>query len=110
MAKRTKMNRRDRAKQFAPFDALKGLREALRLKEYKHERLTKSDINEETVNKISENIKKLEKKTIVRAKYYDDGYYKNYEGTIKVDVINQEVKMGIIRIPLGDLVDLDIIR
>lgn len=31
------MSREDRAKQFAPFDALKGLQMALRKKEYEHE-------------------------------------------------------------------------
>ena len=30
------MPRKDRAKQFAPFDALKGLQEALKIKEYEH--------------------------------------------------------------------------
>jgi len=109
VAERVKMSRSDRAKQFAPFDALKGLQEALRLKEYKHERIAKADIDEEIVNKISDNIKKLEKKTIVKIEYYFDGYYKQYEGTVKVDLINQEVIMGTIKIPLDDLVDLDII-
>ncbi len=32
------MSREDRAKQFAPFDALKGLRVALREKEIEHEK------------------------------------------------------------------------
>ena len=36
---RSKMPRVDRAKQFAPFDALKGLQDALRVKEFEHESL-----------------------------------------------------------------------
>ena len=35
------MSPKDRAKQFAPFDALKGLGDALRIKEYENERVQK---------------------------------------------------------------------
>ena len=110
MAERMKMSRADRAKHFAPFDALKGLQEALRLKEYKHERLLKADVDEETVNKISDNIKKLEKKSLVKVLYFVDGHYKDYQGKIKIDLINQEVIMETIKIPLCDLMDLDIVE
>ena len=37
MVNRPKMSREDRAKQFMPFDALKGLQEALREKEIEYE-------------------------------------------------------------------------
>ena len=37
------MNRQDRAKQFAPFDALKGLREALAKKEYELGKVARSE-------------------------------------------------------------------
>ena len=37
MADRVKMSRSDRAKQFAPFDALKGLQETIKIKEYTDE-------------------------------------------------------------------------
>ena len=43
------MPRGDRARQFAPFDALKGLQQALRLKEYEHDRIEKGDITEEKI-------------------------------------------------------------
>ena len=47
------MSRQERAKQFAPFDALKGLHDALRLKEYEHERVQKGDMPEEKAEAIS---------------------------------------------------------
>ena len=47
------MPRGERAKQFAPFDALKGLQQALRLKEYEHERVEKGDLSEEDVLRLS---------------------------------------------------------
>lgn len=41
MPERNKMPQIERAKQFAPFDALKGLQEALRKKEKEHEQKMK---------------------------------------------------------------------
>ena len=106
------MPRDKRAAQFAPFDALKGMREALRMAEYEHERKVKGEVNEETATKISDIINELEKGTIVNAKYFFDGYEKEYQGTIKVDVFEQKVKLIMINqtIPLDDLLDLDLIE
>lgn len=47
------MNRADRAKQFAPFDALKGLQEALREKEEMHEKKENIELLEEAKEEIS---------------------------------------------------------
>ena len=55
------MPREKRAAQFAPFDALSGMREALRMAEYEHERKVKGDVSEETASKISDIINELEK-------------------------------------------------
>ena len=41
------MNRQERAKQFMPFDALKGLKEALKAKEEKLTRVAKRELSEE---------------------------------------------------------------
>ncbi len=45
------MSREDRAKQFAPFNALKGLQEALRRKEYEHECDVKNNIQSKIAHK-----------------------------------------------------------
>ena len=42
------MTRAERAKLFAPFDAMKGLQEALRDREERHLRVEKHEISEET--------------------------------------------------------------
>ena len=39
------MEREKRAKQFAPFDALTGLKDAIRLKEYEHNAKMKKDLS-----------------------------------------------------------------
>lgn len=103
------MPREKRAAQFAPFDALKGLQEALRVVEYEHERKAKGDVNEETAEKISSIINELEKTSLVIAKYFDDGYEKEYQGTIKVDVYEKTIKLIKINktIELDNLLDLD---
>ena len=43
------MTQAERAKQFAPFDAMKGLQEALRDREERHARVERHEISEEAV-------------------------------------------------------------
>ena len=48
------MRREDRAKQFMPFDAMKGLQEALRDREERHSRVPKHEVSEKIAEKISQ--------------------------------------------------------
>ena len=50
------MNRQDRAKQFAPFDALNGLREALAKKEYDLGKVERGEHSEELDSEISDKL------------------------------------------------------
>ena len=56
------MPRSERAKQFMPFDTLKGLKNALRMKEYEHERVSKGELSEEKATEISKKLLNLNKK------------------------------------------------
>ena len=47
------MTQSDRAKQFMPFDAMKGLKEALRDREERHSRVEKRDLSEDTMAEIA---------------------------------------------------------
>lgn len=85
------MSRQMRAKQFAPFDALKGLQDALRLEEYKHERSEKGDIPQEKIEAISRILSSIEKGDIVEITYFLDGYSKTVKGKSKVDIIEQKI-------------------
>lgn len=76
----------ERAKQFMPFDALKGLKEALRLKEYKHEKIQMGDLPEEEIEEISKILSSLKKGDSVNVSIFDDGYIKNISGIIKLDL------------------------
>ena len=62
------MNKLDRAKQFLPFDAVKGLQEALREKEIEHEE--RIDLAEESLEKLEEEFNKIEIGRKVKIKYY----------------------------------------
>ena len=100
------MARKDRAKQFAPFDALKGLQDALRLKEYQHERTIKGDIPEEKIEAISKTILDLEKDEMVEVQYFYDGYYKTLIGKARVDIIEQKLRVNNQIIPFDDITEL----
>lgn len=90
---REKMSRENRAKQFAPFDALKGLHDALRLKEYEHEKSQKGDLTEEQIEQISGVLLSLKKNDIVEVTYFDDGYEKTLLGQVKVNFDMQSLSV-----------------
>jgi len=64
------MTREERAKQFMPFDAMKGLKEALLDREEKHTRVKRHDISEEQQKKNSEVLLSLKKYELVSVNYY----------------------------------------
>ena len=64
------MTREQRAKQFMPFDAMKGLQEALRDREERHDRVEKHEISEEDQEANSVVLSKLSKESKVRISYY----------------------------------------
>lgn len=103
------MNREERAKQFMPFDALKGLQNALRVKEYEHEKAIMGDISEEKIAKISKNLLELKNNSMVRLTYYENGYKIIFEGKIKVDFSQYKITTGVLEILFNDIYDLEIL-
>ena len=105
-----RMIRQERAKQFAPFDALLGLREALAKKEREHERQERGEVSEETAAEIEATLIKLKKGDRVRALIFDDGYYVTVEGQVtNFDVTYRYIKVEDGKIPFSDLYDLKIV-
>lgn len=107
---RTKMSRENRAKQFAPFDALKGLQDAIHLKEYQHERVQKGDIQEEKANEISKALISLEKGSVAKVVYFENGHNLNLQGAAKLLIDTNELQVGIKKIHIDDLLDIEIIK
>ncbi len=64
------MTREERAKQFAPFDAMKGLQEALRDREERHLRVERRDITEEQAERNSHILLKLRRGMKVELECY----------------------------------------
>ena len=73
---RPKMDRADRAKQFMPFDALKGLRVPKRI------------LSEEEREELNRELSRIGKMDMVEAEYFQDGEYVSVKGM--VSGINQQ--------------------
>ena len=76
------MMRENRAKQFMPFDAMKGLAEALRDREERHSRVPKHGISEEAREELFAALVKAEKGSKVFLRYYADFHDREAEGRI----------------------------
>ena len=107
---RVKMSRGDRAKQFAPFDALKGLQDALRIKEYQHERVQKGEVQEEKAAEISKTLINLEKGNLIDVVYFENGYYHNLQGRAKLIIEEGKIQVDDKKININDLFDIKIIE
>ena len=82
----------DRAKQFIPFDALKGFKGALRAKEkIKSE---KKELTEEEINEISKTLKNVNKRDIVKVIFYKNQEYIELEGMVSnIDFTLKTIKI-----------------
>ena len=76
------MTREQRAKQFMPFDAMKGLQEALADREERHSRVERRDVSDEAAEQISAVLSKLVKGDRVRLEYYRAFHDVTREGRI----------------------------
>jgi len=106
MAERMKMNRADRAKQFAPFDALKGLQDSLRMKEFEHERLQMGDLTEEKISQISSTLLDLKKGDMVETKFFENGDIYSWTGKVILDYEGHTIYVGQKGINFFSLLDI----
>ncbi len=104
------MPRSERAKQFAPFDALKGLHDALRLKEYEHDAVQKGEISEEEALKISNTLSQIKRGDIVQVKYYSDGHYHDVKGRCELLLDENILKLDKINIPIMEIFDIMLMK
>ncbi len=102
------INRIARAKQFLPFDALKGLQEALREKEIEYEE--KKELSEESLDDLQKEFNKIEKGKKVKIRYYINNQYKNSIGIVtNIDYIRKRITININEnINLCDILKIDI--
>ena len=110
MADRVKMTRQERAKQFAPFDALKGLHEAIKIKEFEHEMIAKNELCAEEIMVISESLQNIKKNDMVSIEFFRDGHIVKLKAEAIVDAINQIIKVGAFVVDFEDIKKLEIIK
>jgi len=103
------MSLNDRARQFLPFDSLKGLREAIKIKEYEHERISKGDLSEDMINKISDILMNYDSTKSYNVKYFIDGRYEITSGKMKLNVNTKYISINDIKISFDDIMDINII-
>ena len=104
------MTRQDRAKQFMPFDAMKGLQEALRAREEKHSRVMRRERSEETLNELTLEVSKLERGDKVEVLYYHAFHEQHRTGVIeRIDTIYHYILLDGVKISFDDIYDLKIV-
>lgn len=86
-------NRVARAKQFLPFDALKGLQEALREKEVEYEE--KKDLSEDTLNNLNDKFNQLDNGSFVKITFYKNGKYSEIKGRVtNIDYVKKKIQIN----------------
>lgn len=97
MENRPKMSRADRAKQFMPFDALKGFREALQEKE--RIVVPKAEIPDDAAEAVDHMFHSISQGDMAAVTYYHNGEYVRVTGIIskldmqkkKLSIVNTEI-------------------
>lgn len=103
------MTRQERAKQFQPFDAMKGLQEALRDREERHSRVERHDISDEKRQKNSCVLAAITKRTRVRLCYYCAFHDVEREGIVtEISIPFSYLRLGKEKILFEDIYDIQI--
>lgn len=98
------MNNKERAKQFLPFDAMKGLTEALKIREEKRTRVEKRELDEEMKAEIGRSLARLCRGCEVRLTFFSRGLYLTVDGTVTdLDAVYGYLKLGEERIYFDDI-------
>lgn len=97
-----KMSKQDRAKQFLPFNSLRGYYELIAEKE--KEVIPKRDLSENDIEELSNKLKMIEKNMMIKLKYYDIDRYVDVEGIVtKIDYENNYLVIVKTKISFSDI-------
>jgi len=100
---RVKMPRSERAKQFAPFDALKGLHNTILLKEFEHEKIVRGEMSEDEIKEISNTLANIKKNDEIEIEFFCDGHIVNLVGKARIDISKQTIFVGVFGIKFEDI-------
>lgn len=105
------MMRQERAKQFQPFDAMKGLQDALRDREERHTRVERHEISEEQMEKNSEVFQKLKKGMLIRMDCYVAFHDVSITAIVtSIDLTFRFLKMGKEKMYFSDIYQIEILE
>ena len=105
------MDRKDRAKQFLPFDAMKGLYEALRRQEELSERVERSELGDEDAAAISFSLSRISRGAGVNVTYFRMGHYLTRCGAVTAFDENKRIlTVTGEEIPFEDIAALEIVK
>ena len=100
-----RMSVSDRAKQFMPFSALKGLDEALAAKE--RQIVGKKELSEDKAELLTRKLTELKIGDKVSITYFSGGVYVSCTGKVsKINTVNREVTIVKKPIPIDDIYDI----
>ena len=106
---REKMSRNNRARQFLPFDSMKGLQEALRAAEFENESVLHHRLSEDEARRIGVVLSQLGEKRHVHARYFENGHYYDLDGEAKLNPYESVLEFEQKSIPIFDLYQLELI-
>ena len=96
----------NRAKEFMPFDALKGFKEALKKVEKIKE--DKKELSEDIFSELNDKVKTLKKGDYVILEHFNDMDYIKTKGIVKkVDYINKVIYVDNSKIFFDDIIYID---
>ncbi|MBE0450247.1 MAG: YolD-like family protein [Clostridia bacterium] len=99
----------ERAKQFLPFAAVKGLTEALEKKE--KVALSKTEISEDLAAELNEKIHKVKKASIVTITYfYNDDFIELTGAVDQIDSAYRTIQIGDNFIDMDDILGINIVE
>ena len=101
------MKREDRAKQFLPFDAMKGLSAAMRRQEERLTRVEKTELGEEDAAALSAILSRLKRGDEAEATFFTYGRYLTVRGTVTaLDEVKRTLTIQDHLIPFDDLLSI----
>lgn len=105
------MNNVDRAKQFLPFDAMKGLTEELEAREEKMSRVPRHHLTEEHMEELSNALCRVYKGSQVRMVFYRAGHYYDLIGAVEnLNTIYHYIQVGTEKIHFDDIYSLSLVE
>lgn len=101
-------NRADRAKQFTPFDALKGFREAIAEQEIEY--TPKKILSEDSLNELDRKLHEITPHDTVTITFYNGTTYEKVTGAVHgISTNHQSLVINHLTIYLKDIASIDVI-